>query len=262
MIVNLGWRLGTARASARALTESDRQAVADTLRRALDDGRLDPAEFEQRVATARTASTTVEIAAALAGLPAPARPPRRGRLDALFDRFVVNSALITAPRHRILKLVWAAAVAATLLGHGYFLVRHPIWAATVLWLPTYGLLRLETAAVAKLAGPTCARRKAVLARLGASLDLLRAAQPAITEITVDLVEGRVAEVRIDFDRTRPELAASVREEIIRLVWLSRLYPLTEIRLGDSRVRLDGDEEVRLRQRYGPRPYGPYPADQR
>jgi hypothetical protein len=131
----------------------------------------------------------------------------------------------------------------------------------VLWLPAYGLLWLATAVAFELAGPTCARRKAVLARLGASLDLLRAAQPAITEITVGF-EDRAAQVRIEFDHTQPDLAPSVREEIIRLIWLSRLHPLTEIRLGEDTVRLTGEEAERLLRRYGPRPYGPYPEDQR
>jgi len=51
----------------------------------------------------------------------------------------------------------------------------------------------------------------------------------------------------------------VREEIVRLFWLSRLYPLTEIRLWTGEfalVELTGAEAERLRHRYGPRPHGP------
>jgi hypothetical protein len=60
--------------------------------------------------------------------------------------------------------------------------------------------------------------------------------------------------RTDHGRT---LDPDVREEIVRLFWQSRLYPLTEIRFraGDS-ATLTGTEAKRLSHRYGPRPYGP------
>lgn len=195
-----------------------------------------------------------------------------GVLPRLFDLVVVNSALVTAPRRRILKMAWTASAAATLLAYGYVAVRHAGPARWLGWLPAFGLLWIERAVVRRLAGPVCARQKAVLARLGVSLDLLRAAQPAINEIVVeypavDFYEGKpvhlpwTARIRIVFDGAGPDpaLAPSVREEIIRLLWFSPLYPLGDIEFGGSTgtVQLLGAEAQRLRHRYGPRPYGPY-----
>jgi hypothetical protein len=259
----------------RRPTEPDRQAAADTLRRALDEGRLGPAEFEEQVAAAGAAASQAELEALTAGLAAAERPARRSRLDALFDRVVVDSALVAASRHRVLRPVWLTSTVVTLLAYGYAVARHPVWGLSLLWLPAGGLLWLETAVVRRLAGPTRARRQSMLARLAVRLDLLRAAQPAITEIAVEYpaVEIRrrravrragVARIRIDFGAgpDAPDLARSVREEIIRLLWQSPLHPLREIRVGGSSVRLDGDEAARLRRRYGPRPHGPYREDQR
>jgi hypothetical protein len=104
----------------------------------------------------------------------------------------------------------------------------------------------------------------------AGLDRLVAAHPAIEKITitypVESGEGTEKSVRkglakLDVRRTGsgPDPGPEVREEIVRLFWLSRLYPLTEIQLwtGESTtVELTGAHARRLEHRYGPRPYGP------
>jgi ribosomal protein S18 acetylase RimI-like enzyme len=65
--------------------------------------------------------------------------------------------------------------------------------------------------------------------------------------------------RTDHGRT---LDPDVREEIVRLFWQSRLYPLTEIRFGTGEsATLTGAEAKRLSRRYGPRPYGPRTPEQ-
>ncbi|MEJ3742619.1 DUF1707 domain-containing protein [Actinomycetes bacterium KLBMP 9797] len=133
------------RGDARRLTESDRQTVADTLKRALDEGKLELAEFDERVRAAHAATTAADVAPLVADLASPPRPARRGWTDALFDRFVANSALIPAPRHRILRLVWKTSIAATLLVYVYLVV---MWKTRIVliggWLPLYLLLLTET----------------------------------------------------------------------------------------------------------------------
>jgi hypothetical protein len=63
--------------------------------------------------------------------------------------------------------------------------------------------------------------------------------------------------KVDVSRKEPgsALDPDVREEIVRLFWLSRLYPLTEIQLWAgtfATVELTGAEAKRLKHRYGPR----------
>ena len=68
-------RYATLRAS-----DADRDAVADRLRRAAIEGRLDPDELDERLETALSAKTYGELdrlVADLPGVPATPRPPRR-----------------------------------------------------------------------------------------------------------------------------------------------------------------------------------------
>ncbi|MET7398802.1 DUF1707 domain-containing protein [Dactylosporangium sp. NPDC005572] len=262
---------------ARRLAESDRQEAADALKRALDEGRLDLAEFDERVRAAHAATTTADVAPLLADLTTPPRPARRHWWDALFDRVVLNSALVTAPRHRLLKLLWYALTSATLATYGYLIAWNLVIALAALWLPLFLVLLLEIGLVNLLAGPRRAREQAILEQLRADLDRLSGKHrgitleyPAVQEVVDD--DGKpatkdrkgVAQIRVELDGT-DELDPAVRDEIVRLLWHSRLYPLDEIWFGEryttitlGTAQLGGAEAERLRHRHGPRPYGPYP----
>ncbi|MER7458070.1 DUF1707 domain-containing protein [Micromonospora sp. NPDC126480] len=58
--------------------DADRQAVADRLRAAVDEGRLDLHEYDERLQRAYTAKTYGELDSLLADLPAPAAPAASG----------------------------------------------------------------------------------------------------------------------------------------------------------------------------------------
>jgi hypothetical protein len=104
------------------------------------------------------------------------------------------------------------------------------------------------------------------------LEALRALQPGIIEIALkypvyrydksgdkDRLVAGLARVTLRFREPGEDLFPEVREQILKLMWLSRLYPLDRIELAgrESRtVSLTG-EAARLRHRYGPRPYGPH-----
>jgi hypothetical protein len=63
-------------------SDADRESVADRLRTAAAEGRLDPDELEERVAAAYGARTVGDLAKLTTDLPVPAqpRPPARQRL--------------------------------------------------------------------------------------------------------------------------------------------------------------------------------------
>jgi len=271
------------RGDARRLTDADRQSVADTLKRALEEGRLDLAEFDERVRVAHAATTVADVAPLVADLVSPPRPASRHWWDAVFDAAVVNSALVTAPRRGLLKLIWYAATSATLLTYAYLVTWNYLVTLVALWLPLWGLLALEGFVVELLAGRVWSREQAIIDGLRADLDRLRAKQPDITAITLEYpakenvrdddgdrrekTRRSVAQIRVEFDRTKPnrKLAAQFRDEITRLLWRSRLYPLHKIWLGEpgttstlGTVKSNGPEAEKLRHRHGPRPYGPFP----
>lgn len=52
-------------------SEADRQGIADRLRRAVDEGRLDLMEYERRLRASETAATVAELHQLLADLPQP-----------------------------------------------------------------------------------------------------------------------------------------------------------------------------------------------
>jgi hypothetical protein len=156
--------------------------------------------------------------------------------DAVFDRAVVNSALVTAPRHQLLKAVWFGAVLATLLAYAYLVTWHLPLTLAVLWLPLLGLVALEGVVVRALAGPVRARHRAVLEGLRAELSLLGAAQPDIAAIElkypVTKSSPHIAQVVVSFELDSvaeyTDLAPQVRNEIIGVLWRSRIHPLDEV----------------------------------
>jgi len=90
-------------------SDADRERVAERLRGAAGEGRLTPAELEERLEGAFSARTEAELEPLVADLPVPLRPPRPR--DRTHERTYVAVMLL-------LVAVWA------LTGAGYF---WPIW---------------------------------------------------------------------------------------------------------------------------------------
>jgi len=182
---DLGDLVDDLRGEARRLTEAERDEVAGKLRAALDEGRLDLSEFDERVRAAHAATTAADLMPLVADLAVPARPPRRGWTDALFDRFVGNSAMLPAAEHRWLRWVWKGSTGATVVAYG---VVAASWNTTFTlelgWLALAAALWAETAAARLIAVPDHLRREALLP-VAAGLDRLATANDAIEDITVE-----------------------------------------------------------------------------
>jgi Domain of unknown function (DUF1707)/2TM domain len=91
------------------VSDADRERVAERLRAAAGDGRLTPAELEERLEIAFSARTDAELEPLVVDLPVPPRPPRPR--DRTHERTYVAVMLL-------LVAIWA------LTGAGYF---WPIW---------------------------------------------------------------------------------------------------------------------------------------
>jgi hypothetical protein len=115
--------------SQQRLSDADRQAVTDRLSQHFADGRLDQAEFDERVGRAMTAKTQADLSGLFADLPdtgapaVPERPRRTHRHPVLLIALVVILAL-TAVHTVLAPLLW--------LGFGVLVVlfaartlRHP-----------------------------------------------------------------------------------------------------------------------------------------
>jgi len=271
------------RGATQRLSESDRQSVADRLKHAFNEGRLDLAEFDERVAAAHVATTEADIAPLVADLSTPPRPKPRGWSDYWFDLVVANSAFITAPRHQILKLVWKTYMVTAVLAYAYFTVLHTIGGVVVSWLAFIAIVAAGRA-LRLFAGPADKRQEAALDAIRADLGRLCAKHREIRKIEVEYsviktyhVNGRwkatirpggpQGDIRL---KENNELSPAALEEIARLFWHSRLYPLRELWLlsshtyGEYRldtVKLNRSKKDELRHRYGPRPYGPFQEEQ-
>jgi uncharacterized protein DUF1707/2TM domain-containing protein len=94
-------------------SDADRERTAERLRSAAGEGRLTPAELEERLETAFSARTEAELEPLTADLPAPVRERRPGRRSGRrpdFAPYVSVSLMLVA--------IWA------LTGMGYF---WPVW---------------------------------------------------------------------------------------------------------------------------------------
>ena len=78
---------------AHRASDADREAVADRLRAAAAEGRLDPDELEERVAAAYSAKTVSDLVPLTTDLPAAPSPPSPG--PRLWDSMALRSRLAT-----------------------------------------------------------------------------------------------------------------------------------------------------------------------
>ena len=101
------------------VSDAERQAVTDRLAEHFGDGRLDQAEFDERVGRAMSAKTRADLGGLFADLPetgAPAatdRPRRRHRHPVLLIGLVVVIAL--AAGHIVVPLLWIGTFAVIVL---------------------------------------------------------------------------------------------------------------------------------------------------
>jgi hypothetical protein len=101
------------------VSDAERQAVTDRLAEHFGDGRLDQAEFDERVGRAMSAKTRADLSGLFDDLPetgAPAamdRPRRRYRHPILLVAVVVLVALTAG--HLIFPLLWLAFLVAAVL---------------------------------------------------------------------------------------------------------------------------------------------------
>ena len=101
------------------VSDAERQAVTDRLAEHFGDGRLDQAEFDERVGRAMSAKTRADLAGLFDDLPEPGAPAmpelprRRRRHPILLLALVVLVAL--AAGHLIFPLLWLAFVVAAVL---------------------------------------------------------------------------------------------------------------------------------------------------
>ena len=138
-------------------SDADRDRVADRLRTAAGEGRLTPAELEQRLETAFSARTEAELEPLVADLPAPGGEPRPR------DRSHVHAYIGTM---LLLVAIWA------LTGAGYF---WPIW-------PILGWgVGLVADSGGRLRGP-CGRRSSSPGSSTARLRSSAAAAPGSAEL--------------------------------------------------------------------------------
>jgi hypothetical protein len=253
----------------RRLAQADRDEVAARLNSALDEGRLDLAEYEERLRAANAAATVAETKALFADLVDPPKPARRGPLDALFDMVVFNSALMPASRrwwrHLYPKPMWKVLTIGTVIAWVYLIVTLPaVWLGATIgggWVPVTLLLFLYTY-LARRAGKGVKKREDAIVR--DVRQAVRRSHKGFEEVEIERVWGWVTFTLRGKGAGIPQ---PVFEEAVRLLWTSRLQPLVKISFVarvTSRelyaVKLNRAEWRRLTHRYGPRPYGPIPID--
>ena len=117
-----GWFTGPASDEHMRVSDAERQAVADRLAEHFSAGRLDQAEFDERVGKAMSAKTRADLNGLFEDLPetgAPAAtdqaglPRRRRRHPVLLVALIVF--LVIAASHVVWPLLWIGALVAIVL---------------------------------------------------------------------------------------------------------------------------------------------------
>ena len=135
--------------------DAEREQVAQRLHVHVGSGRLDLAEFEQRIDAAYRARTRGELAAVVADLPERVQAPRPAAARPVRSRITVAMWSPWLLAGVISLVVWMA----TSLGSGELLYFWPMWVIG----PWGALLALGTVAGAA-AFPACAQRRALVQR--------------------------------------------------------------------------------------------------
>jgi hypothetical protein len=91
------------------VSDAERAAVQERLRRAVGDGQLDLHEFDNRVQAAWAAKTRGELVRVTADLPEPPPPPPPPARRTVFSHDDAGTAM------RVLTIIWACAVAVNLV---------------------------------------------------------------------------------------------------------------------------------------------------
>ena len=117
-----GWFTGPASDQHMRVSDAERQAVADRLAEHFSSGRLDQAEFDERVGRAMSAKTRADLTGLFDDLPetgAPAAtdqaslPRRRRRHPVLLVALIVF--VVIAASHVVWPLLWIGALVAIVL---------------------------------------------------------------------------------------------------------------------------------------------------
>ena len=133
------WLLNPGRAGQADLrvSDADRQAVADQLSKHFGDGRLDQAEFDQRLSQAMGAKTYRDLDGLLTDLP-PTQESGGAGLPPAGGGGVTSRAAGSVPQRRIVRpllLIVAAVVALSIASHAI------AWAfGGFLWIAVIGLI--------------------------------------------------------------------------------------------------------------------------
>lgn len=263
----------------RRLTDAEREKAEVKLKRALGEGRLRLVEYESRVRSIyHSGATVANVRPLLADLNDPPTPPWRSPLDAAFDGFVFNSALLPAPirwwQHVYPKLTWKILTTGTLLAWAYLLAGSPLWMGLTQlgagWIPVAGLLALYCLLVRKTrradVEAIAERQKTVVDGLQLTL---RESLPGVREVKIEydhrfFPQDATVTIEIRFANAAETIPSPVIDEIVRHVWLSRLYPLRHVRIIVApsliEVQFNRAERRRLQHLHGRRPYGPLPKD--
>lgn len=156
--------------------DSDRQAVGDKLRAALEEGRLDLHEYDDRLQRAFTAKTYGELDSLLTDLPGPAPAAALvARTDHVTAQWLLAVWSGWVPTVAITTLIWlvSSIAAQDLLYFWPIWVAGP-WGAIVLWQTVSGLAtgqprkQAEARAQKELARQRKLERKALAAEAAAS----------------------------------------------------------------------------------------------
>ncbi len=197
-------------------------------------------------------------------------------LDALFDHVVVNSALLTQPRWWLRpfpKLAWKLYAVTGTAFYAWLLVKSGNMIPLLLTPPgliVYWLYMVTFRSIVRgvVGKRVLERQRAVVAAIRAELGRL----PGVSDVEIVYPtrnhkgDPNKSEMRIRFVLAREATTngdAAIRT-LTRELWRSRLYPLHTIvvdwirgysSLPETKLTWNRAERRRLRDEYGPRPYG-------
>jgi hypothetical protein len=134
--------------------DAEREQVAQRLHVHVGSGRLDLAEFEQRIDAAYRARTRGELAAVVADLPEQPRPPRAAARPAR-SRVMAAAWAPWLLAGTISMVVWSV----TSIAAGALLYFWPIWV-----IGPWGAVLLMGTLAATAAVPACGQRRALVER--------------------------------------------------------------------------------------------------